>query len=59
MVVVIKVPVVWEVLPQGGDIMVVMGSPFLVFLICVGLVFQDLQDEGGVGFGCNEDGWHL
>ncbi len=59
MVVVVKVPVVREVFPRGGDIVAVVRPPGFVFFVCLGLVFQDLQDEGGVGFRRDEDGWHL
>ncbi len=39
--------------------MAMAGLPFFVFFVCVGLVFQDLQDEGGVGFRHDKDGRHL
>ena len=34
-------------------------SLFFFFLVGVGLLFQDLRDEGRVGLGGNEDGWHF
>ncbi len=39
--------------------MVVACSSGFVFFVCTGLVLQDLRDEGGVGFGSDEDGGHL
>ncbi len=42
MVVVIEVPVVWEIPPRGGSVLVVSGVVCFVGLVGLGLVFQDL-----------------
>ncbi len=55
----IEVPGVREVIPQRGDVAVVVRSSLLFFLIGTSLVPQDLRDEGRVGLGCDKDGWHL
>ena len=48
----IKVPVVWEVLPRQGFVAVAAGAAGFVGL---GLVLQDLRDKAMVGFGGDED----
>ncbi len=50
-VVVVEVPVVWEILPGWGLVAVVAGTAGLVGLVGLGLIFQDLRDEAAVGFG--------
>ena len=57
MVVVVEVPVVWEIPPQGGFIAVASSAACLVGFIGFGLVFQDLRDDPAVGFGGNENLW--
>ena len=54
MVVVVKVPVVREMPPQGGLVSVALGVACLVGLVGFGLVFQDLRDDPMVGFGGDE-----
>src|SRR6266478_4704422 len=54
-VVVVEVPVVWEVVPGGGFVAVASGSACLLILVGFGLVFQDLGDGSAVGFGGDED----
>jgi len=56
-VVVVKVPVVWEVIPGGGLVVVASGSARLLIFVGFGLVLQDLGDDSTVGFGGNEDLW--
>ncbi len=56
-VIVIEVPVIWEVLPRWGLVAVVAGMAGLVGLVGLGLVFQNLRDEAMVGLGGDEDVW--
>jgi len=53
-VVVVEVPVVWEVPPRGGSVVITSGAAHFVGLVGLGLVFQDLQDNAVVGFGGDE-----
>ncbi len=55
MVIVVEIPVVWEVPPGWGLVVVAAGAALLVGLIGLGLVLQDLRDEATVGFGGDED----
>ncbi len=55
MVVVVEVPVIWEVPPQWGFVVVVVGTAFFVGLIGLGLVFQDLRDKTAMGLRGDED----
>ena len=57
MVVVIVIPVVWEVAPGGGLVTVPLGSACLLVFIGLGLVFQDLRDDSAVWLGGDEDLW--
>ena len=57
MVVMVKVPVVGEVSPRWGSIVVTVGMVFFVGFVGLGLVFQDLWDEAAVGLGGDEDVW--
>jgi len=52
---VVEVPVVWEVLPGWGLIVVVASVAGFVGLIGFGLVLQDLWDEAAMGFGGDKD----
>ncbi len=54
MVVVVEVPVIWEVPPQGGLVTVVSSAVRFVSFVGLGLVLQDLQDDTVVGFGGDE-----
>ena len=49
-VIVVEVPVVWEIPPRGGLVAVASGAACFVGLVGLGLVFQDLRDEAVVGF---------
>ena len=55
MVVVVEVPVVWEIPPRGGLVTVALGATCLVGFVGFGLVLQDLQDDPAVGFRGDED----
>ena len=55
MVVVVKVPVVGEVPPGRGFVVVTVGAALFVGLVGLGLVFQDLWDKAAVGFGGDKD----
>ncbi len=55
MVVVVEVPVVWEVPPRGGLVAVALGATRFLVFVGLGLVFQDLWDDPAVGFGGDED----
>ena len=57
MVVMIEVPVVWEVPPRGGFVTVALGAAGFVGLVGLGLVFQDLRDDAVVGFGGDKYLW--
>ncbi len=57
MVVVVEVPIVWEVPPRGGSVTVVSGMAHFVGLVGLGLVFQDLRDDAVVGFGGDKYLW--
>ncbi len=59
MVIMVEVPVVWEVAPGGGLVTLSTGATFLFGLIGLGLILQDLGDEPMVGLGGDEDGWDL
>ncbi len=59
MIVVVEVPVVWEVPPRWGLVTVPAHAAFLVGFVSPGLVLQDLWDEAMVGLGGDEDGGHL
>jgi len=50
----VEVPVIWEVPPRGGSVVVVLGAAFFVSFVGFGLVFQDLQDNTTVWFRCYE-----
>src|SRR6266436_2693453 len=54
-VVVVKVPVVWEVPPRGGLVVVALGATRFFVFVGLGLVFQDLRDDSAVGLGGDED----
>jgi len=54
-VVVVEVPVIWEVSPRGGSVAVTSGAAGFVGFVGLGLVFQDLWDNAAVGFGGDED----
>ncbi len=56
MVVVVEVPVVWEVTPQWGLVTLSAGAAFLFGFIGLGLVLQDLWDVPLVGLGGDKDG---
>ncbi len=51
----VKVPVVWEVLPGRGLVAVAVGTAGFVGFVGLGLVLQDLRHEAAVGFGGDED----
>ncbi len=55
MVIVVEVPVVWEVPPRGGLVAVTLGATRLLVFVGLGLVFQDLWDDPTVGLGGDED----
>ena len=55
MVVVVEVPVVWEVPPGGGGVAVALGTVRFVGLVGFGLVFQDLRDDPAMRFGGDKD----
>src|SRR6266478_160045 len=55
MVVVVEVPLVWEVPPRGGLVVVTSGAARFLGFVGFGLVFQDLRDDPAVGFGGEED----
>ena len=55
MVIMVEVPVVWEVAPGGGLVTLSTGATFLFGLIGLGLILQDLGDEPMVGLGGDED----
>ena len=57
MVVVVEVPIVWEVVPQGGFVAVASGSARFLVFIGFGLVLQDLRDDSAMRFGGEEDLW--
>ncbi len=57
MVIVVEVPVVWEIPPRGGFVVVVLSASCLVGFVGFGLVFQDLRDNPMVGFGGDKDLW--
>ena len=57
MVVVVEVPVVWEVPPRGGLVAVALGAAGLIGFVGFGLVLQDLRDDPAVRLGGNEDFW--
>ncbi len=59
MVVVVKVPVIQEVPPRWGLVVVSMCVTFLVGFIGLGLVLQDLRDKAVMGFEGDEDGGQL
>ena len=54
-IVVVEVPLVWEVPPRGGLVTVALGATCLVGFVGFGLVLQDLQDDPAVGLGGDED----
>src|SRR6266403_2660894 len=56
-VVMVKVPVVWEVVPGRGLVAVAPGSACLLFFVGFSLVLQDLGNDPVVGFGGDEDLW--
>ena len=58
-VIVVKVPVIWEVSPRWGFVVVSAHATLLVGFVGLGLVLQDLRDEAAVGFRGDEDGGHL
>ena len=55
MVVVVEVPVVREVPPRGGLVVVALGAACLLVFVGLGLVLQDLRDDPAMGFGGDED----
>ncbi len=55
----VEVPAIREVVPRWGDVTAVACLLLFLFLIGTHLVFQDFRDEGCVGLGGDEDGWHL
>ncbi len=55
MVVVVEVPVVWEIPPGWGFVVVTAGAAGFVGLVGFGLVLQDLWDKATVGLGGDED----
>jgi len=58
-IVVVEVPVIWEVSPRRGFIAVLPHATFFVGFVGFGLVFQDLWDEAVVGVGGDKDGGQL
>ena len=59
MIIVIKVPVVWEVTPQWGFVTFSLSATLFLSLVGFGLVLKDLGDVSVVGFGGDEDGGQL
>ncbi len=59
MVVVAKIPVIWEVSPRWGLVAVSSCVAFFVGFVGPGLVFQDLWDEAMMGFRGDKDGRQL
>ncbi len=57
MVIIVVVPVVWEVVPGGGLVATPLGSARLFFFVGLGLVFQVLRDDPTVWLGGDEDLW--
>ena len=55
MVIVVEVPVVWEVSPRGGFVVVAAGAACFVGFVGFGLVLQDLWNDSVVGFGGDEN----
>ena len=55
MVVVVEVPVVWEVSPRGGFVAVALDAAGFVGFVGLGLVLQDLRDDPAMWFGGDED----
>ena len=55
MVVVVEVPVVWEIPPRGGSVSIASGAACFVGFVGLGLVFQDLGDDAFVRLGGDED----
>ncbi len=55
MVVMVKVPVVWEIPPRGGSVAVALGAAGFVGLVGLGLILQDLWDDSSMRFGSDED----
>jgi len=58
-IIVIKVPVVWEVTPQWGFVVFSLSTMLFLSLVGFGLVLKDLGDVSVVGFGGDEDGGQL
>src|SRR6266481_950319 len=57
MVVVIEVPIIWEIPPRGGRVVVALGAVCLLVFVGLGLVFQDLWDNAAVQLGGDEHLW--
>ncbi len=55
MVVMVEIPVVWEIPPRRGFVTVSSSTACFVGLVGFGLVLQDLRDDPAVGFGGDED----
>ncbi len=55
MIVVVEVPVVWEVSPRRGLVAVALGVAGFVSLVGFGLVLQDLRDNPAMRLGGDED----
>ncbi len=57
MVVVVEVPVVWEIPPRRGRVAVALGAACLLVFVGLGLIFQDLRDNAAVRLGGEEHLW--
>jgi len=58
-VIVVEVPVIWEVAPGWGFVALSAGASFFLSFVGLGLVLQDLWDVAMMGFGGDKDGRQL
>ncbi len=55
MVIVVEVPVIWEIPPREGSVAIALGAAGFVGLVGLGLILQDLGDDPLMRFGGDED----
>ncbi len=56
-VILVEIPVVWEVPPSGGLVAVALGAAGFVGFVGLSLVLQDLRNNSTMGLGGDKDLW--
>ena len=59
MVIVVEVPVIWEIALRGRLVVLSVGAALLFGFIGFGLFFKNLGNGPLIGFRGDEDCWHL